>query len=270
MLKLRLLTAIILIPLVMLAIFRMPQPAFALITAVVFGLAAWEWAGLAGWQKKWPRLLYAFIMLMALGGSVLLPPAAIITLGACGWLGILGWLLYLRKQSHVPVLPGWSVAAIGFFVLLPGWQALVILHLEPKLLFYMLLMIWITDTAAYFGGRALGRHKLAPAISPNKTLEGLQAGIVATLILSIVLVRFVFVPGQFNLIWILPVLPLIIAAVAGDLFESALKRMRGIKDSSRLLPGHGGILDRIDSLLAAAPVFACAWISMQALAIYLK
>ncbi len=260
MFKLRILTAAILIPLVFGAIFGLSQPLFALTTALVFGLAAWEWAQLAGWRKMWQRLLYALFILIGISSSLNIEPALIVSLGAFVWLFITAWLVYLRKGEKMPLLPHWAIALIGFFVLLPAWNALVLLHLEPKLLFYMLLMIWITDTGAYLGGRKLGKHKLAPTISPNKTWEGLHVGMVAAFISSIILVWIFFVPGQFDLKWIVPVVPLIAASVVGDLFESALKRTQGLKDTSQLLPGHGGILDRIDSVIAGAPVFACAWI----------
>ena len=140
---------------------------------------------------------------------------------------------------------------------------LLLAKLSRSLLFYMLLMIWICDSAAYFGGRWRGKKKLASAISPNKTFEGLYSGISVTFSAALLLTWCYFTPKQFSAYWLIPITPLIGAAVVGDLFESALKRLQNMKDSGGLLPGHGGILDRIDSLTAAAPIFTCTIIYLH-------
>ena len=266
MLKLRLLTALILIPLVILGIFYLPRPFFVLITFFIFSLAAWEWARLSGWTTIWLKLVYVFLMLVGMiATNRLISDGAILTIaiGALWWFIVAIWILKIRKASQLFELPRWSVLLCGFFVLLPCWQAILWLEQQPALLFYMLLMIWLCDSAAYFGGKQWGKKKLAVTISPNKTFEGLYAGTMTTVIASFLLCWFIFTPQELELSWLLPILPLIAASVVGDLFESALKRMQNLKDSGGLLPGHGGVLDRIDSLTAAAPVFTCAMIFLR-------
>jgi phosphatidate cytidylyltransferase len=265
MLKLRLLTALILIPLVILGIFYLPRPLFIWITIIIFSMAAWEWARLSGWSKLWLKLFYILLIILAMMLTSRLPQGGVlaIAIGALWWSLIVAWLLKIRKADKLIALPQWALLLSGFLVLIPCWQAILWLSQDPALLFYMLLMIWVCDSAAYFGGRAWGKRKLAVTISPNKTHEGLFAGIIVTVLFSIVAAWFLSDPHQLKLSWILPVLPLIVAAVAGDLFESALKRMQDLKDSGGLLPGHGGVLDRLDSLTAAAPVFACTVIFLQ-------
>jgi phosphatidate cytidylyltransferase len=136
------------------------------------------------------------------------------------------------------------------------WLALQKLQLTPFYLMFMLLIIWLADTAAYVSGRLWGKHLLAPILSPKKTWEGFIFGLVFTFFIAMLIVYFFkgIKPSLWQ-IWLL-VLLTSLAAMVGDLFESQLKRLRGLKDSGQLLPGHGGILDRMDSLLAAAPVFS--------------
>ncbi len=265
MLKLRILTALILIPLVILGIFYLPRPFFVLISILIFSLAAWEWARLSGWSTVWLKLLYVALIIAGMIGSNFIPQGGIfaIIIGAFWWLLVFAWVLKERKAAKLMRLPQWSILLSGFLVLLPCWHAILFLQHEPALLFYMLLMIWICDSAAYFGGRLWGKTKLAVSISPNKTFEGLYTAIVSTVLLSALACWFIFTPHDLQLSWLLPVLPLIVSVVIGDLFESALKRIGNLKDSGGLLPGHGGILDRIDSLTAAAPVFTCAVIFLR-------
>ncbi len=262
MLKLRILTALILIPLVILGIFKLSSFFFFLVTVVIFSLAAWEWARLGGWFKTWPRIFYSILIIAAMFSTLFIPQARILTvvLGAFWWLLVVIWLIMARSRTQLIALPHWSILASGFFVLLPCWHAILLLQHEPLLLLYMLIMIWFCDSAAYFAGRAWGKRKLAETISPNKTYEGLMAAVTITPLFAIVVAWRV---GELKLSWILPVLLLVPAVVAGDLFESALKRMQNLKDSGTLLPGHGGILDRIDSLTAAAPIFTCAFIFLR-------
>lgn len=265
MLKLRLLTAFILIPLVVLGIFYLSRPALIWISLFIFSLAAWEWARLGGWTRVWQKLLYIFLIILAMIGSNRIPQGGfiVIALGALWWLFVVVWILKMRNAAKLSQLPSWSILLIGFLVLIPCWQAILWLALDRALLFYMLILIWVCDSAAYFVGRFRGKRKLAVTISPNKTFEGLYAGLIIAVLVSIIAAFILTTPHELRISWILPALPLLTAAIAGDLFESAIKRMQGLKDSSGLLPGHGGVLDRIDSLLAGAPVFACAVIFLQ-------
>lgn len=261
MLKLRILTALILLPLVLMAIFYLPQLPFAGICTLVILLAAWEWSKLMGWQNIFLRLSYVLIVLLMLGFvltfALMLPSIYMITLGATVWLVITAYLFYIRRKPQLPRFPNWLVFTMGLIVLVSCWESLIVLHRKPAILLYMLLIVWLTDTVAYFAGRAWGKHKLAPVISPGKTAEGTRTAFIVLALFALVAQWLLGRPEQEPLAWIFATLPAIAAAVAGDLFESLLKRLQDLKDSGQLLPGHGGLLDRIDSLLAVAPVFAC-------------
>jgi len=256
MLSLRILTAIILIPLVLLAIFVLPSYYFTAVATLIIVLAAWEWARLGGWTKAWMRLLYVFFVLVILFMTILLPPLKVLIIGAACWLFIFLYLLLIRTKTDLPQMPMWAVTFSGLIVLACCWEALLILHITPRWLLFMLVIVWLADTGAYFGGRLWGKHLLAPLISPKKTWEGLISGVVLTLIVASIIQWFFVTPHQLSWKISLVVFVTALVSVAGDLWESLLKRIQGIKDSGSLLPGHGGILDRIDSILAAAPVFA--------------
>lgn len=258
MLRLRFLTAIILIPFVIWAIFALSQFAFTLVTAFVVLLAAWEWASLLGWTQKLWRLLYCTIIFLFLVISILFIPLWVtVAIATLWWLIAAIWIIVIERQKKIPTVPKFLVACIGVVVLVPCWQALVDLHLYPKWLLTLLIIVWVADTAAYFGGRLLGQHKLAPTISPNKTLEGVYTALFvgAIIIIGGQWVLFHSIEPTQITSYLGLVFSTTMAAIIGDLFESFLKRQQGLKDSGRLLPGHGGILDRIDSLTAAAPIF---------------
>jgi len=267
MLKLRLLTAIILIPLVLLAIFKLPQPIFVLVAALVILLAAWEWAALLGWVKPLWRLLYVFIMLLALGVSLIFPPWISFVTAFLWWTIALIWIAWVEHTEKLPATPKGLIGLIGVFVLVPCWQALIVLHLKPKWLLLLLVMVWVADISAYFGGRWFGKTKLATTVSPNKTWEGVYA---AMLMVALVVIGAHWLalgplkPEQVTA-WLGLTFTTTVAAIVGDLFESLMKRQQGLKDSGQLLPGHGGILDRIDSLTAAAPIFICCALVLKLL-----
>lgn len=263
MLKYRILTALILIPLVILGVYLLPPLYFSGVCALIIALAAWEWAPLLGWKSTGLRLLYVFIILLALIISLLLiSPFIIIVTAALWWFAVLIGLFSIRKKPQLPMLPRWAIACMGILILIPCWQALVIIRgHHPNLLLYMLLIVWVADTAAYFGGRRYGKNPLALTISPNKTMEGARIGFIAAALVALI-GAWLFMDSGSVLNWISVGIPAIIASIVGDLFESFLKRLQGVKDSGGLLPGHGGLLDRIDSLLAAAPVFACGVLAM--------
>jgi phosphatidate cytidylyltransferase len=167
----------------------------------------------------------------------------------------------LQRRWH----PGGMGFIVGWLLLVPTWAALVDLHTRsPLLLLMVMALVWIADIGAYFFGRAFGRHKLAPAISPGKTWEGAVGGGIAVLFIGL-LVSQVFPVISGVSAWLLVpfLLLLTLFSIAGDLFESLIKRQAGLKDSSQLLPGHGGILDRIDSQTSTLPLAALSlyWIS---------
>lgn len=265
MLSYRILTAIILIPLVLWAIFALPQLPFTLVTAAIVLLGAWEWAGFMGWTKVWFRVLYMVIVLVTMLASLLLPPWVSFVVGAFWWFIAMFQIAWVENKKRIPVIPKALVGLIGLFTLIPCWQAIIVLHLRPKWLLLLFLIVWLADTVAYFGGKLWGKHKLAPTISPNKTTEGVYSVLLVGLFLIIGIQWWLTHSLQLNKItdWATVMAITVIAAIVGDLYESLLKRQSGLKDSGKLLPGHGGLLDRIDSLTAAAPLFICTVISFK-------
>lgn len=266
MLKYRILTALVLIPLVFLAIYYLPPLYFSGVALIFILMAAWEWATLIGWNKWYFRITYLCLITVVLFISLLTLPTIIpITLASIWWFGWMIYLFFIRNKTALPKIPKWLIGFAGVFILVACWDALVVLKSRnPDWLMFLLLLVWFADIAAYFGGRRYGKHPLAPAISPNKTIEGMLAGIFAAFILAFVVQRSWGEPSlTSHWGWISIAFPAILAAVVGDLFESLLKRTQGIKDSGQLLPGHGGLLDRVDSLLAAAPVFVCGIFALR-------
>jgi phosphatidate cytidylyltransferase len=255
-------TALVLGPLVLGAALWLPTGWLALALAVVVVFGAWEWTDLAGVTHPLARLGYVGVVTLGcvplwqahLSGWAfyLLIPVAL------GWLGL---SLYLARVAEVPRAEGidLGVLALGLPVLLGPWLALLALDAMqpngPFLVFCLLLLIWAADIAAYFFGRRWGREKLAPVLSPGKTRAGGYAALVTGAGFGLGLACLLGLGVGRGLALIAVCVLTIVVAVVGDLFESLLKRRRGLKDSGRLLPGHGGILDRIDSMTAAAPVF---------------
>jgi phosphatidate cytidylyltransferase len=178
----------------------------------------------------------------------------VLILAGAWWAAALVWLARWRPQR--PASHG-ALAAAGVLALVPAWAALVWLHTSgPVWVLILLGLVWIADTAAYFTGRALGRRRLAPLLSPGKTLEGVWGGLLAVGLYSGILALLLRLGAVEGVYFVLLGLLAAMVSVEGDLMESLLKRQRGVKDSGQILPGHGGALDRIDSLLAAAPVYA--------------
>lgn len=259
MLKQRILTALVLAPLALVGLFGLVEGGFALFTGAVVLWGGWEWANLSGLVRPVQRLAYvtglAVLMLLAwLLGVV--QSAWPLWLGAIGWLISGYWVVsYPRtsQQWHTPA----ARLAMGAWVLLPCWIGFIQLRaIGGEWLLYVLLLVWVADIGAYFAGRCFGRRKLAPRVSPGKSWEGVYGGMVATALLAVLFSAWLGL-GAAQAIWlVVATLVVTLVSVLGDLLESMLKRLRGIKDSGRLLPGHGGILDRIDSLTAAIPLFA--------------
>jgi phosphatidate cytidylyltransferase len=229
-----------------------------------------EWGRLAGWSTAG---VSAFMTLVAASGAILLwfglrEPAgarvvATVSTGALVfWLfAALPWLARLRHvRGHLPM------AMAGWWVLVPAWVAGAWLQARPWLLLALLAVVWISDTCAYFAGRAFGRHKLVPAISPGKTWEGVGGAVLGVLAFLLVLglARPPGLPGLLTAGAAGAFLGLTALGILGDLFESWIKRSAGVKDSGTLLPGHGGVLDRIDALTASLPLAALAALTIFA------
>ncbi|SDH48375.1 phosphatidate cytidylyltransferase [Pseudomonas flavescens] len=260
MLKQRIITALILLPIALAGFFLLEGEAFALFIAVVVVLGAWEWARLAGFATQALRVAYAALvalLLYALHGWPALAPW-VLGIGVSWWaLATLLVLSYPDSSRYWGGLPGRLL--IGLLILLPAWQGLVVLkqwQLANWLILAVMALVWVADIGAYFSGKRFGKRKLAPRVSPGKSWEGLFGGLLLSLLLTVVVGLYRgWPPGVFVLA--LPAAGLVVLiSVVGDLTESMFKRQSGIKDSSNLLPGHGGVLDRIDSLTAAVPVFA--------------
>lgn len=267
----RTLTALVLIPLLLAALFYLPTFWIALLFGLFILAAAWEWSALAGIAAAGVRWLYA-ISLTAFGGlavfAVLRNPSSVVpllTAATFWWLWVLVELL-----RHPRPASGWLATrtgrlASGFCVLTPAWVAPLYLHAidpsAPSLLLFLFVLVWTADTAAYFCGWAFGRHKLAPLISPGKTVEG-AVGALGVVVLSAYVCGTMFwrLEGALLYVWLAVAVIAAAFSIVGDLAESKLKRIAGVKDSGRLLPGHGGVLDRIDAFTAAAPVFAAGWV----------
>lgn len=265
MLMTRVLTALILAPLMLAGIYWLPETGFAAFIGAIVVLGAWEWANLAGYQRLTTRLGMAVST-----AAMLLLLWWVQTRTDLTWLqltlgSLLWWLFALALVVRYPASQHWirrrpARLLMALPVLLPLWLGLNVLKGQPNanvVLTWLMLLVWGADIGAYFAGRAFGQRKLAPSVSPGKTWAGVYGGMAASVVLSAVM-ALVFLPALTPVQWLLLlVLSALVVAISvlGDLFESLLKRYRGIKDSSGLLPGHGGILDRIDSLCAATPMF---------------
>lgn len=259
MLKQRILTALVLLPVALWGFFALAGPAFAVFTGAVIILGAWEWARLAGYETQSIRVCYSAVMgflLLALYGH---PELAGLTLG----LGLVWWLLAIFLVKDYPRTGiYWKnprvALLLGVPLLLPAWQGLQVLKSLPQgnaLILMVMVLIWAADIGAYFSGRRFGKHKLAPEVSPGKTWEGVAGGFLASFLITLG-IGFFNTWGLVEWLWAIPGVVLVVGfSILGDLTESMFKRSIGIKDSSQLLPGHGGVLDRIDSLTAAIPVF---------------
>lgn len=255
MLKARVITALLLVAGLLAVLFLLPGEMVALAFALIASLAAWEWAGLLK-SGGAVRIAYAFFMFLACVAVGLFDLQVKLWWLAAGFWSLLApaWLVFRWPVARYPVL-GFG---IGIVLLLPAWSGMVaLLGRSPWLLLGVLGLVAMADIGAYFAGRKFGRHKLAPKVSPGKTWEGVAGGMLAvTLYVSLAgyLANLQFAAGWL----LLTALLLVAASIVGDLFESLVKREAGMKDSSQLLPGHGGVLDRVDSLTAALPLAALA------------
>lgn len=261
MLKYRLLTAAILIPLFVWLVIALSPTLFCLLTSIIVLWGAWEWSYFMGIKKFSQSLIYPCCMLLGLYLTTLIPPYFLsVILTGCIW-----WLLAAVLVSQYPKSTHfWSNNLIlrglmGMLTLIPCWLAVNLIRnagaLGIELLLFLFILIWGADSGAYFAGRRWGKHKLAPSVSPGKTWEGLAGALCVTLLIAGAAGWLMHMPATLWGLMILVAIITVMFSVLGDLFESMLKRNVGLKDSGRVLPGHGGVLDRIDSLTAAAPVF---------------
>jgi phosphatidate cytidylyltransferase len=285
----RVITAAILIPIVLVLVFLAPHWLFTLAVALVASFAGWEYMGLAEKSSVRPPRVAVVIALVALFAINFQWPDHTAAFFVAVSLGLLVYCTFMRPVTEV--LPD---AAVSMFCLVyAGFTLLALptLHNEsngPSLVVFLLLVVWAGDVAAYYAGRAWGRRKLAPEISPGKTWEGAIASVAGSVLIAAALVGLSALQQEpWNSVvlswleracpsailsypddlwyWLVLAVVVNVAAQVGDLAESALKRSAGVKDSGTILPGHGGVLDRIDALLLAAPALWYAQVIHQAL-----
>jgi phosphatidate cytidylyltransferase len=255
-----------LIPLVSTGVLFLPSVYLGLVFGVFALVGAGEWARLSGMSACVAQVPYLLLIALGLYGAALLlqdRTVAFLPLGgAClWWLLVALVLLGLRVRGLERELQGVSLSQLlaGLITLIPAWLALMYLHSSAgpgaSLLLFLLVLMWVADSGAYFAGRRWGRTKLAPGISPGKTLEGVAGALAGALVCGLIWAGLEGYSGRETVLFTLLCLVTTLVSVVGDLFESLMKRLRNLKDSGQTFPGHGGVLDRIDSLTSAAPVF---------------
>ncbi len=263
MLKTRIISALILAPLVICGVLFLDNPSFAAILGVVLLAGVWEWSHLIPLQSLAVRGFYTagIAVLMGLAWMLGLPnlvrPLLVIAFG--WWLCALLWLSRPQCCSQPGVMNMALKMLAGALVIVPAWASLTTLHdygdRGPVLTLILMIMVWLADIGAYFAGRQWGRTKLAPAVSPGKTWQGVYGGMFSSLLFATLAGWWFSGSLKWTLAFVTVSLLAVMFSVAGDLIESLMKRHSGIKDSGTLIPGHGGVFDRIDSLVAAAPLF---------------
>lgn len=268
MTRTRVLAALVMAPAAIAAVLLLPTPWLMLLAAIAFMGALWEWFALAGIEDSLARgalLVLNLLLMVALvwgtGGTAatLVLFKLAVVMGVLWWLLSMLWLVHYDFASDQGTRARICKLAAATLAVVPAWCALALLHHDaPGWLLVVLMAVWGTDTGAYFAGRAFGKRKLAPRISPNKTVAGLVGGAALGVLVATVGGWILGVaPAQLPAVALAGLLA-VLFSVVGDLYESLLKRHAGAKDSGSLIPGHGGILDRGDSVLAALPVFALA------------
>lgn len=277
MFKQRVLTALVLAPIALAAVFYLPPLGFAAFVGLAFTVAAWEWAAFCGWQSKAVRAGFASVLALiygfctfALPASMLWPAQSNQLADIALWLGVGWWLVaILLVLSFKSSRQSWEhnagiKALMGLLTLVPSFVAVLLVrfvNVEQApftgawLIFGMLGIVWAADIGGYVIGKPFGKRKLLPDVSPGKTLEGFLGGL-GFVFLLVTAVAYSHGWPEQTAVWYGAALLLTILSVFGDLTESMFKRVAGIKDSGSIFPGHGGIMDRIDSLTATAPLFA--------------
>ena len=273
--KQRIITALILAPLVILGIFKLPLIGFIIALTAITLLGFWEWTQFTESNSRIAALVPA-VVVTGLSFLFISPDAAslnqlatphytVLALGFAWWIIASGMAITYPKTTNLWQNSKALRHVFGFLTLIPFLWSVIILRasdisVDPyhgaKLVLYVCFLVWAADSGAYFAGKSMGKRKMAPHVSPNKTIEGLVGGIIAALVVGWLFAGWFDIQFTSPLHMVMITLITVVISVLGDLVESMFKRVSGIKDSSNIIPGHGGILDRIDSLTAAFPVFA--------------
>lgn len=261
MLKLRIITAVILIGIIFAVLFYLPPLAFFFLTVFIALTGAWEWSNLMELKKTSQRILYLVLVAITFFAALYIPILLIFFATFLWWLFALVLILLYPRWRHWWGKSVYWRGLMGLLVLVPCWVAFNFIRSANDgdgvyALLFLFALIAGADSAAYFVGKKWGKNKLAPHVSPGKSLQGLGGAVLYSLLIALVALWTSHIPLQ---VWPWAMglsLITVLFSVVGDLFESMLKRQANLKDSGYLLPGHGGLLDRIDSYTAAAPIFA--------------
>jgi len=259
-LKQRVITGVILIVAVLLGVTFLPNSILSIIALIAFiSIGGWEWSRMVGFEDSMSKGIFVLLLLAVTSIAIIWDDArwVFIVMGVMAWAVALVLLATYEQGMTLYKENKWLLRASAFFVLVPAWSALVTLHAHrPGLVLYLIFLVAIADSGAYFTGKAKGKNKLAPELSPGKTREGMMGGLAGAFIWSIIGVYALNISSGDWFYFILLSILVAVLSVAGDLFESLIKREAGQKDSGNILPGHGGILDRVDGLVATLPLFA--------------
>ncbi|MFK8019510.1 MAG: phosphatidate cytidylyltransferase [Pseudomonadales bacterium] len=273
MLKQRIITAIALILFVGGPVLLLPPTGFAVLAVAVFLLASWEWSRLCGWNTVAARFAYVVLVALVLAASLtaleLLEAPARQAIQSTFLVSGVWWAIALLWIQSYPASASlwqssWARALIGLLVLVPSCLAFIWLRITGPyiwLVLYLVALVAAADIGAYFFGKALGEKKMVPRVSPGKSWAGLFGGLFCSILLAAGTAYFFSIPLAMTQ-WLMISALVALSSVVGDLLESMLKRQCGVKDSSNILPGHGGVLDRLDGWTAAAPVFALCLLSV--------
>ncbi|KEY91508.1 phosphatidate cytidylyltransferase [Candidatus Photodesmus blepharus] len=273
--KQRIVTALVLVPLVILGIFVLPLFAFVTTLAIITLVGFWEWTQFVEEEFRFIALMPAVVIISSFSfllisfdsvsfNAQLSVRYLVLAIGVIWWLAASGLTVTYPHSSKF-----WQGSKIlhhlfGILTLIPFFWSVLLLRAEStetspyhgaKLVLFVCLIVWLVDSGAYFAGKSMGKRKMAPSVSPNKTIEGLLCGIITAGIASWFLAQWFEIEFSSPMSMMLIILVTVVISVFGDLVESMFKRVSGIKDSGNMIPGHGGVLDRIDSLTAAFPVF---------------
>ena len=254
MLKQRIITAIILVVVFLMANFWLPEQAFLLLVTLMTLAGAWEWAQMGGLSNSTHKWLYVTAMFILLALVYFVKDqwgTGLIVFGALWW----GFRLVLLVTNKISK-DNEKILLSGLWVLMIAWLSLALIHQQsPLLLLIGLILVWGADSFAYFAGKKFGKNKLAPSISPGKTIEGVMGGTAGVVVIAVICAYLLKIESGNWIWWILGAALISLISVVGDLYESWMKRNIGIKDSGTLLPGHGGVLDRIDGVVAVLPFY---------------